>query len=144
MSNLKFRSESFSGSKVRKIEDVVEFEIVELENVDIPNRLMRDFPDSELKENWDRIKDDPKEIYKYSIGVIRKEYPDYNYAIWLTDYDTCQSDYSSTEDSSDIEAYDVDEVGGTRPQISAELGISDILYLYKEFPKPVQNWEKLV
>lgn len=142
--DIRFRTESFSGSEIRKVEDVVEFEIVELENVDIPDTLMRNFPYSDLAEHWEEIKDKPREIYKYSIRVIQKEYPGYKYAIWLTDYDTCESDYSDEEDSSDIEAYDVydsEAVEGIRPYISAVKGVSDILFLYKKAPEPVQNWE---
>ena len=133
-----YRTENAYGSGVRGLRDVIEFEMLELGNTDIPETLLKSFALSEKQryeleksiENWHRLSDKRKQkVVDSCMDVIQKKYPNANYALWLADKDVVKSYYGGSDD--DIDSYEIEY----KEPIS-DLGIDGKLFVYSKYPNP--------
>ena len=138
-----YRNESLYGSKVRDIREIIEFEIAELGNTDIPYTLLDTFAINEEREkeieeyiaeiedgNFDNI----ETLVDWCIATINKNYDNPRYCLWLASKNAIIKNYEGTEDN--IIAYEIDN----------DLPISDLgfneqgcLFVYSKMPTPIKD-----
>lgn len=134
-----YRTETIYGSGVRNLRDVIEFEILDLGNIDIPDTLLRTFKTT--KDERDILEDfiDNSEIYQEDnkekivdicLNIIKREYPNAKYCLWLADKDVVKDFYDGTDD--DIDAYKIEI---DKP--ISNLGYEGQLYLYTKLPRKI-------
>lgn len=153
--NIRYRTESFSGTGERDIVDVMRFETFELGNIDILTTLqegvLKDNPickkiDSVIDyleganedEYYDYV-DNQIEFFRGVVNEINKVTGyDLKYCLWLADKDvvTGKECGSYGKDMIDTEDYDAYEVG---PVFLSELGFDGTLYGYEKFPEPLDK-----
>lgn len=139
---MKFRTESFSGSKVRKAIDVMKYEIFDLGNTDILKTLKTTILKNsifikeiekiefELEENGyvDDLFENEKLDFCQKIldeihFVTNKKI---KYALWLADLEIVKKYYKGS--NSNIDIYKTTNI------ILSNLGLDGILYGYEEMP----------
>lgn len=136
---LLYRTEVAYGSGERKLEDVIKFEIIELGNIDIPDTLLRTF--KVTKEEKEKLEDfvENSEIYQEEnkekivdicLRIIKREYPEAKYCLWLADKDVVKDLYDGTDET--IDSYEI-EIG--KP--ISNLGRDGQLYLYTKEPEKI-------
>lgn len=94
-----YRTESYSGSGIRDLKDVMFFEIFELENTDILETQVNDILDEDLKEKIEKILSDDKIflsleepdiellVEELIIDMSKRSGRHLTFALWLADYD---------------------------------------------------------
>ena len=133
-----YRNDDLYGSKVRKLQDIIEYEIDELGNADILLTLQDSWElapgESELidewvesLENYDDI--DIDQIVTTCMNIIHREYPNAQYGLWLGSKEAIERNYEGTEEN--ITAH---TVTNTKP--ISDLGFDDqgCLYTFDTLP----------
>ena len=143
-SNLGYRTEIAYGSGVRDLEKIIRYEIEELNNLDIPDTLVFKWDLTQLEKEtiqdftdnfFDKYIDDKQkqeEIIKICLNIIKREYPNAKYALWLTNKDVVKKLYGGQDNN--IDTY---EIKNTKP--ISDLGFDGGLYVYDEIPKPINK-----
>lgn len=139
---LGYRTETAYGSGVRDLREILDFEIIELGNVDIPATIVKNFP---MKNNFERmllnhfVEESEKysrkqkyDIVKLCQWIILRKYPKAKYALWLADKDAVKSYYGGTEE-------DIDEYETEYDIPISDLGKEGRLYLYSEMPEKINK-----
>lgn len=137
-----YRCESAYGSGIRNIVDIIEHEMFELCNTDIPYYLTSEywymFSDETfhilLSMNGDICDNDEIEDEHEVACRIVKEINDYTgknyqYALWLASKTTVENLYADPD--SVIDAYE------TSDMILSDLGYDGTLYAYETMPTPI-------
>ena len=140
--NVGYRTETTYGSGIRNLREILDFEIIELGNVDIPATIIKNFP---MKNNFEKMLlnhfvEEPErysrkqkyDIIKLCQSIILRKYPKAKYALWLADREIVKSLYGGTEE--DIDEYKIEY---TTP--ISDLGSEGKLYLYSELPEPINK-----
>lgn len=143
-SNLGYRTEITYGSGVRDLEEIIRYEIGELNNLDILDTLVfkwnltesekeaiQDFTDN-FFDKYINDKQKQEEIIKMCLNIIKREYPNAKYALWLADKDTVKELYGGEDNN--IDTY---EIKNTKP--ISDLDVDGKLYVYDELPKPINR-----
>jgi len=141
---LGYRTETAYGSGVRDLREILDFEIIELGNVDIPATIVKNFP---MKNNFERMLlnhfvEEPEtysrkqkyDIVKLCQWIILRKYPKAKYALWLADKDAVKTYYGGTEE-------DIDEYETEYDIPISDLGNEGKLYLYSEIPEKINKDE---
>lgn len=142
-----YRTESYSGSGVRDIRDVINYEMAELQNTDIPQYVLGHYalPDELRKELEDILSLEPTGEYPFTgdrgqllntIDALLKEVGDLKgtpvrYGLWLAPYETVRLRYCQPG-GRDIDRYPTSDV------ILSDLGQDGILFGYGEQPRKIQ------
>lgn len=143
-----YRTESYSGSGVRRIEDIIEYEVYELHNIDILEYCQTHYALSKdvrldiidtihLMSNGHQLQVDRdklrlRELIKRMLDdIYRQTGTRPRYGLWLADKDTVIKQYGGTEDN--IDAYFPSDI------VLSRLGPDGTLYCYSEEPEPVAN-----
>ncbi len=141
-----YRNDSWSGSKITDIFEVIFYEVYYLRNTDIFSWCVKNYSLSRrlrksLKENiriiWDGggvsaddIEDDIRDLIKEISDL--KGYP-LTHALWLAKKEVVESRYGGTEDN--MSAYI------TSITVLSDLGPDGTLYAYGSLPQPVPQPE---
>lgn len=134
-----YRTETTYGSGVRNLRDVIEFEILNLGNIDIPDTLLRTFKTTKNErdiledfiENSEIYQEDNKEeIVDICLNIIKREYPTAKYCLWLADKDVVKDLYDGTDETIDSYKIEIDKP-------ISNLGRDGQLYLYTKEPKKI-------
>lgn len=133
-----FRTESCYGSGVRDITDIMEHEIFELGNMDIPEYLLKNHKKLLSKNSQtllsckylystNLLDSTKRKLCECIIADLNKATgKSYKYGLWLADKDIVKELYDGND--TNIDAYEVSDM-----KIS-DLGKDGALYLYEEFP----------
>lgn len=141
--NIGYRTEETYGSSVRDLRDVIEFEIVELGNIDIPDTLLNTFAHrdeqgyfiEEILDNFeDSSEEDKQNLVDVCVDIIKQTYPNAKYCLWLASKDSIIKYYGGTEEN--IDTY---EIQYDKP--ISDLGFNEdgCLYVYDDLPKPIRK-----
>lgn len=141
---IKYRSESYSGSMVREISDVIRFEVFELGNTDILEYIKRYFPrnssivqrladiiDELLRNGYvdDFSEADQLQFVNFMISELNQILgKKVCYALWLADHAAVLAFYGA-----DVEEYETGTI------ILSDLGAEGVLYGYENYPEPVNK-----
>lgn len=138
-----YRNETIYGSGVRDLRDVIEFEIVELNNVDIPDTLLNSFPVRlNQRKELEYIVDDIEELTDEEkqkavdtcVDVIKVEYPNAKYCLWLGSKETIENNYEGNEEN--IDAYNIEY---TKPISDLGFEYDGCLFVFSELPSPIKT-----
>lgn len=137
-----YRNDSWSGSKITDIFEVIRYEVCDLRNTDIFSWCMENYP---LPERlWKALKEDIRLIgngggvptldIEDDIRDLIKELSDLKgypltHALWLARKEVVESRYGGTEEN--IKAYI------TSFTVLSDLGPEGTLYAYGSLPQPV-------
>ena len=137
-----YRTESFSGSGVRDVIDVIHYEIADLGNTDIPIYVLKNynFPEELEKELRDILSLAGDEDYPFTFDrghfldvvarmvdeIGRQKGVSVKYALWLADEDVVRNWYNLSGGS--IDKYPVS------PVVLSDLGPEGALFGYAEMP----------
>lgn len=141
-----YRTESFSGSGVRKLREVLYFEVFELNNTGTLHDLRKMLEPGELRDQLSEIIDGletPGLLYReegLDMGeydclcflqdvideVNRKLKKNYRYGLWLADRDAVKDHYGASKN--EIDCYEKSDF-----KID-DLGYEGALYLYEDEP----------
>lgn len=143
-----YRTEEYSGSRVRDIIKIMQFEIFELGNKDILDMCyiyIKFYPDmfsdvtmakiNAVAQNYFTIKDeDEQRIFCEEIiqDINRYTNRNYRYGLWLAKKRIVQNEYV-VEDKSLIEKYQISDFA------LSNLGNHTFLFLYEDMPKPLNT-----
>lgn len=138
-----YRTESYSGSLVRNLRDIIEYEMSELRNTDIPRYVLGhyDLPEKLRKEIEDTLSLEEtgeypflrdryslRELVKSMIGAVsRQTGMKLRYGLWLAGKDAVKRLYLN---DGDVTAY------RTSAAVFSDLGDDGILFAYPELPLP--------
>lgn len=141
-----YRTEEYSGSRVRDIIKIMQFEIFELGNKDILDMCYiynKSYPDmfsdstmtkiNVVAQNYFTIKDENEQrIFCEEIiqDINRYTHRNYKYGLWLTKKNIVLNKYV-IEDESLIEKYQISNFA------LSNLGNHTFLFLYEDMPKPL-------
>lgn len=138
-----YRTESYSGSGIRNIADIIEYEMSELRNTDIPEYILSHYalspqtredlrdilalrPTGEYPFTGDR--EDLRNTIKALLEDIGRETgTPLRYGLWLAERGQIERRYSTTK--GDIDGYP------TSPVILSNLGPDGILFGYADMPE---------
>lgn len=140
-----YRTEEYSGSGVRDIMEIIENEVCELGNADIPKYMLEHyaFPE-ELQSMLQTIKDQCEfginptreqthKIFRVALDQIGSQRGmKITCGLWLAGRDEVEEHYLRGEDGK-IDAYQ------TSPVILSDLGPEGYLFAYPEEPKKIQD-----
>ena len=142
-----YRTESYSGSLVRNIRDIIEYEMAELRNTDIPRYVLGRYAlsDGLRKDLEDILALEPTGEYPFTggrgdlldtIDALLKEVGELTgtpvrYGLWLASYESVRLRYCPSG-SRDIDGYP------TSDAILSDLGEDGILFGYADLPKKIQ------
>lgn len=142
-----YRTESYAGSKVREIRDIIEYEMAELRNTDIPRYVLSSYAlsDGLRKDLEDILALEESGEYPFTggrgdlldtIDALLKEVGDLTgtpvrYGLWLAPYETVRLRYCSLG-SRDIDRYPTSDI------VLSDLGEDGILFGYGEQPRKIQ------
>lgn len=138
-----YRNETAYGSGVRDLRDVIEFEIVELNNIDIPDTLLNSFPirlnqRKELEyivDNIEELTDEEKQkAVDTCVDVVKAEYPNAKYCLWLGSKEAVENNYEGNEENIDV--YNIEHI---KPISDLGFEYDGCLYVYDELPKPIKD-----
>ena len=133
-----YRNDDLYGSKVRKLQDIIEYEIDELGNADILLTLQDSWElapgESELIDGWvDSLENgddiDIDQIVTTCMNIIHREYPKAQYGLWLGSKEAIERNYEGTDEN--ITSH---TVTNTKP--ISDLGFDDqgCLYTFDNLP----------
>ena len=138
-----YRTESYSGSGVREIADIIEYEMAELRNTDIPEYVLSHYALSpQTREDLrDILALEPTGEYPFTgdrqglrdtIAALvedigRETGTPLRYGLWLAEGDQVERRYSTTQ--GDIDGYPAS------PVILSDLGPEGILFGYADMPE---------
>lgn len=133
--NLGFRTENFSGSGIRNLEDVVYFEIKELGNTDILDTMNElygiDFyPYMDIEDNFSVADESYRDVIELICSHCEKQFNasrDNLGAIWLTTYDWVKKIYSKSSNDQINMIYILDNFYPI-----SDLGVDGVLFVYKK------------
>ena len=142
-----YRTESYSGSLVRNIRDIIEYEMAELRNTDIPRYVLGRYAlsDGLRKDLEDILALEPTGEYPFTggrgdlldtIDALLKEVGELTgapvrYGLWLASYESVRLRYCPSG-SRNIDGYP------TSDAVLSDLGEDGILFGYAETPKKIQ------
>ena len=142
-----YRTESYSGSGVRDIRDVIEYEMSELRNTDIPSYVLVHYTlsDGLRKDLEDILSLEPEGEYPFkgdrqdlrdTIDAVVKEIGGLKgtvirFGLWLAPYESVRLRYCRSGDR-DIDGYPTSHV------ILSDLDTDGALYGYAEMPRKIQ------
>lgn len=141
-----YRTESAYGSNVRKLKDIIFFEVSELLNIDIFEYCINNYQlpkhikyklrntillieegqevnEERLKRNIDNLIDSLNKIFEI----------DLRYGLWVCENKQTIIDYY------DANEYDVDTYDVSDGIIISDLGEDGILYAFEFLPQPIKN-----
>lgn len=142
-----YRTESYSGSGVRDIRDVIEYEMAELRNADIPRYVLGRYAlsDGLRKELEDILSLEPEGEYPFTgdrqdlrdtidrmldeIGRLKGTV--IRYGLWLAPYESVRLRYCPSGDRN-IDAYPTSDV------VLSDLDTDGALYGFVEMPRKIQ------
>ena len=148
-----FRSESYSGSQVRNLDEILCFEIRELGNTDILEHILQTHLIPESSEIENRILDIIKECEEECVlddcswddfledcsciiqEICKTTGQDLKYGLWLTDKESCIKFYNHGS-AEGIEEYPAGNI------VLSDLGKDGKLYAYTEFPERIHEKEQ--
>ena len=139
--SLGYRTETAYGSGVRDLRSVLEFEIVYLGNSDIPETLLTTFnltkeQQAYIRSTVDNIEDlsdeNKQKLVDVCIDIIKREFPNAKYCLWLADKNVIIDYYGGIEET--IDEYEIENL---KP--ISDLGWEGKLYVYSELPKPIRK-----
>lgn len=92
-----YRNDEFFGDRVLDLYDIIQYEIIELGNEDIPDTLLNTQPEF---QNY--IKDGSlEELAKSCCVFLKEKYPRYKTGLWLATKEAVQTLYRGTENISE-------------------------------------------
>ena len=138
-----YRTEETYGSGVRDLRDVIEFEIVELGNIDIPDTLNNTFAHRDeqgyfienILDNFEDSSEEEKQnLVDVCVDIIKQTYPNAKYCLWLASKESVVRYYGGREDNIDTYKIQYDKP-------ISDLGFNEdgCLYVYDELPKPTDG-----
>jgi predicted RNase H-like HicB family nuclease len=142
-----YRNESLYGSGIRDLKDVIEFEIVELCNTDIPETILNTFGLTNLQHRYlkstlrvaeDRMDEASlQSLSKTCLNYILRAFPKAKYCLWLCSKNAVRNNYEGVTGA--IDAYEIE----IEKPIS-DLGFDDqgCLYLFTKQPRPIRTEAK--
>lgn len=150
---IRYRTESFSGSRERDAAEVMAYETFDMGNTDIleylSETILKDNPICEKFHDFIRELDengyvedmgwfDKVDFFKAVLDEIKKATTlDIKYALWLADENTVFDFYGCDMAGSVLGVdYDAYVVG---PVILSDLGYDGALYGYVDFPEPLSD-----
>lgn len=142
-----YRTETYSGSRERRFDYVLQFEVFELGNCHILEELVQNGLVSrqdlvkqiqDIASEWEKngyVDDMPEDdqlefIEQLRIEISMRLNQDIQFALWLTDRQYVQDFYQGTD--SDTEGYETSDV------ILSNLGNDGILFGYECEPYPIE------
>lgn len=141
-----YRTEYYSGSGIRDLAVIIEYEMSELRNTDIPRYILGhyDLPEELRKEIEDTLSLEDEGEYPFLFdrhmlnelinsmirAVSRQTGMKLRYGLWLASRETVEQHYGAGEQ---IDAYPVGDA------VLSDLGPDGILYAYQTNPKPIQK-----
>ena len=131
---LLYRTESAFGSGIRDLRDVIQFEIEELQNTDIPDTLLDNFKMTKEQENilrtsYETDNIDYDRLVDTCLDIVHRKYPNAKYALWLADKDAVKDYYGGKDE--DIDAYEIEN-----DEPISDLGYEGKLFVYSKYPEP--------
>lgn len=140
-SSVGYRTETAYGSGIRELRSVLEFEIVYLGNTDIPDTLLTTFNLTKAQQSFirtatsnieDLSDENRQKLVDVCIDIIKREFPNANYCLWLADKNVIIDYYGGIEET--IDEYEIENL---KP--ISDLGWEGKLYVYSELPEPIRK-----
>lgn len=141
-----YRTESFSGSGVRNLRDIIEYEMSTLFNTDIPRYVLEsyDLPDDLRQDLRDTLALEETGEYPFLVdrgylqqligqmvdAVGRSVGKTLRYGLWLAGKDAVRKHYGG---EADIQAYPAGDA------VLSDLGYDGKLFAYENNPQPIEN-----
>lgn len=95
-----YRNEEVYGSRVNNLYDIVDWEINELENLDIPDYLQKHYGFNAFEIDFDRydyIEDGS--LAEATIDFLKQRFPEYKYGLWLASKEAVVDYYEGDENN---------------------------------------------
>lgn len=136
-----YRNEAYSGSGVRKAEDVLLHEIFELGNDDIPDTISERYADKSekqriaalLEDKDDMDEQEQRDFVSLLLSIVTLRFgKTVSHALWLADRRTVMSDYGGIEGGADVRLHPTSGI------VLSDLGGDGILFGYDSEPQAVE------
>ena len=119
-----YRNDDYYGSHITDLYKIVEYEIEELGNLDIPDYLYEHY-------EFDYVDDET--LSEQTVGFLKSEFPEYRYGLWLASKKSVSELYGG--EFSEVREYKIPETA----IIISDLGFDGFLVATKERLYPQED-----
>ena len=128
---LGYRTEDTYGSGVRDLKSIIEYEMIELGNIDIPLTILDNFDTTEeertLLSNVEQMDtEDKNNLVDIILNIINRKYPNAKYGLWLCDN---KKDVKNYYGGSSVDKYNIEN-----DTPISDLGEEGKLYVFDKEP----------